>query len=156
MNICFFILFFLVWIGLAFNSLIDMSIVFFFIGPVFSYYFVYKLNLLPKKNYFNIKFFAYCLWLYKEMLLSALKVIRLSLQKNISIIPVIEDIEFSQDSNAAIIIYANSITLTPGTVTLSNKGNVMTVHALDVYFMKDLKESILDKKVKMIMKKENA
>ena len=45
------------------------------------------------------------------------------------------------------VIYANSITLTPGTVTLSTEDNKLLVHALDIKFMRDLEDGTMDRKV---------
>ena len=49
------------------------------------------------------------------------------------------------------VIYANSITLTPGTVTLSTEDNKLLVHALDIRFMKDLQDGIMDKTIEGII-----
>jgi multicomponent Na+:H+ antiporter subunit E len=39
-------------------------------------------------------------------------------------------VEASQRTTVGVVTYANSITLTPGTITTGVKGNVLTVHAL--------------------------
>jgi multicomponent Na+:H+ antiporter subunit E len=49
-------------------------------------------------------------------------------------------------------VYANSITLTPGTVTLSIEGKNFLVHALDYDFMSELQTGEMDKRIKQIIK----
>jgi len=76
--------------------------------------------------------------------------------------PKIIKVKCSQKSEAAKVLYANSITLTPGTVTIDVSDDVFTVHTLDKSFEESLESKKMDKKVTdteneliNVMRKEN-
>ena len=81
-------------------------------------------------THLGVRPFLYLPWLLKEILVSNLSVIRVILSPNLPIHPRILSIEASQKTEVGRVIYANSITLTPGTVTLDVRGEKMLVHAL--------------------------
>jgi multicomponent Na+:H+ antiporter subunit E len=74
--------------------------------------------------------FFYVPWLFKEIILSNLAVARVILTRNLPIHPRILRIDASQKTDVGQVIYANSITLTPGTVTLDVRHGKFLVHAL--------------------------
>jgi multicomponent Na+:H+ antiporter subunit E len=84
--------------------------------------------------------------------MSSIAVVRISCRKNLGIQPILEPIKSIQNTDIGLVTYANSITLTPGTVTLSIEGNNLLVHALDLQFMNDLQEGEMDRRVKQIIK----
>jgi multicomponent Na+:H+ antiporter subunit E len=57
-------------------------------------------------------------------------------------------IKASQRSAPAIATYANSITLTPGTITVGVRGNDLTVHALIREGALDLESGRMDARVR--------
>ncbi|MDX9835884.1 MAG: Na+/H+ antiporter subunit E [Desulfobulbus sp.] len=77
---------------------------------------------------FTIPF--YWLWLIKEMVLANIAVARCVWLGNRSISPTVITVEASQKTDLGKVIYANSITLTPGTVSIDLNENQITVHAL--------------------------
>jgi multicomponent Na+:H+ antiporter subunit E len=72
----------------------------------------------------------YWLWLLKAIFLANIDVCRRILSVDLPISPTVIDIESTQGSDLLAVIYANSITLTPGTVSMSIDGNIIKVHAL--------------------------
>tara|TARA_B100000927_G_scaffold204432_1_gene165842 strand:- start:490 stop:687 length:198 start_codon:yes stop_codon:yes gene_type:complete len=56
-------------------------------------------------------------------------------------------VPLSQSTELAKVIYANSITLTPGTVSVEIEGNEIIVHALTQELMDGLIEGDMDKRV---------
>jgi len=54
--------------------------------------------------------------------------------------PAFEWIEGGSKDELALVVYGNSITLTPGTVTLDVKNGSLLVHALDKESLEDLKK----------------
>ena len=54
----------------------------------------------------------------------------------------------SQISDLGHVLYANSITLTPGTVTIDVDGDTFTVHTLDDQFKESLESNEMDKKIR--------
>lgn len=73
---------------------------------------------------------SYWLWLYIEIAKSAWSVSRVIINPSLPISPTFTKVRASQKTAAGLATYANSITLTPGTITTSVDGDVFTVHAL--------------------------
>lgn len=73
---------------------------------------------------------GYGLWLFKEMIQSALLVAQEILRKDIQIEPQLVHFEAEQPSVLNAVIFGHSITLTPGTITLDLRGDRYLVHAL--------------------------
>jgi len=71
-------------------------------------------------------------WLVKEIILSALDVTKLILHPSLPISPALVRIKASQKSAMGLTTYANSITLTPGTISsrVSSHDHEITVHAI--------------------------
>lgn len=95
---------------------------------------------------------SYVKWLLKEVFNSALQVSKIAWRKNMVLRPVLGQIKANQDNDLGVVIYANSITITPGTVTIANQDNDLLVHALDVSFMEDLKTGQMEQRVKKIIR----
>ena len=72
----------------------------------------------------------YWLWLLKAIFLANIDVCRRILTPGLPISPTVADIKSTSDDDLLHVIYANSITLTPGTVSMSVDGNIIKVHAL--------------------------
>ena len=73
---------------------------------------------------------GYHLWLIKEIILANISVVKHVWLGNRTISPVLTKIKANQKTDMGKVIYANSITLTPGTVTVDLVGDQITVHAL--------------------------
>lgn len=74
--------------------------------------------------------FVYLPWLFKEIVLSNIAVAKVILDPNLPIRPRLLRIRASQRTDVTQVMYANSITLTPGTVTLDVRDNELLVHSL--------------------------
>jgi len=95
--------------------------------------------MLTKLGYWNYRSILYFLWLIKEILVSSLGVIRIIWSRNINLVPVFEWIDSEQKDDTSLVIYANSITLTPGTVTVDVSNGMLLVYALDQSLIDSLK-----------------
>jgi len=146
------ITFIAIWVGLTGVHDEVQLIIFMFAAPFLTFIFAWKLKLLPDKNVFKLSAIFYTIWLLKEIFMSAIAVVRITCRKNLGIQPILEPIKSIQNTDIGLVTYANSITLTPGTVTLSIEGNNLLVHALDLQFMNDLQEGEMDRRVKQIIK----
>lgn len=91
--------------------------------------------------------FSYLGWLYVEIAKSAWAVTRIILDPKLPISPTMTKVRASQTTLAGIATYANSITLTPGTITTAVKGNILTVHALVREGADDLEGGGMDRRV---------
>ncbi len=90
---------------------------------------------------------GYWLWLLKEIVLSSIDVTRRILAPKLRITPTLIRVKATQQSDLGKVIYANSITLTPGTVTLDMDGDVLLVHALSREGAASLEEGEMDRRV---------
>ena len=80
-------------------------------------------------NFFS--FVTYCFWLLKEILKSNIAVTKTIFSPQIKIKQKMFDVSLSPKSEAAQVIFANSITLTPGTITVETDKNSLLVHSLN-------------------------
>ena len=72
----------------------------------------------------------YVPWLILEIVKSNIDVARRILDPRLPISPRVIEVQASQRKDIGRVIYANSITLTPGTVSIDTDGDRITVHAL--------------------------
>ena len=89
----------------------------------------------------------YVIWLTKEVIISNISVVKHVWLGNSSISPTLATIDVSQRTDLGKVIYANSITLTPGTVTVDIVGDRMTIHALIKDNIDTLKTGEMDRRV---------
>ena len=90
---------------------------------------------------------VYLIWLAKEVVIANIAVARCVWQGTESISPRTIVVTASQKSDLGIVIYANSITLTPGTVSIDLEGNNIIVHALNEQSAADLLSGEMDRRV---------
>jgi multicomponent Na+:H+ antiporter subunit E len=95
----------------------------------------------------TLKLPAFYAWLIKEIILANFLVVKHIWLGNKSISPVLATITASQKTEIGKVIYANSITLTPGTVTVDLQGDQFTVHALLQESIEDLESGEMDRRV---------
>ncbi|MEW5965273.1 MAG: Na+/H+ antiporter subunit E [Pseudomonadota bacterium] len=93
---------------------------------------------------------SYLPWLLWEIVKSAWNVTRIVLDPKLPISPSMTVIDASQRTAAGLVTFANSITLTPGTITIGVKGNQLTVHALVREGALDLEAGGMDRRVRRI------
>lgn len=89
----------------------------------------------------------YFIWLFKEMILSALFVAREILRKDVKIKPQLLHFEAEQPTVLNAVIFGHSITLTPGTITLDLEDNRYLVHALTDETARGVLEGSMSQKV---------
>ena len=96
----------------------------------------------------------YFYWLLKEVFCSACAVSKLAWQRRIAISPSVETLDAGQNTELGQVIYANSITLTPGTATIAESDGKFLVHSLDLSFAEGLHTGVMRDKVNKIIKSE--
>lgn len=89
----------------------------------------------------------YLMWLSYEIVLSNLDVSRRILTGRSTISPTVIRVPSSQHSRFAQVIYANSITLTPGTVSINVREKEIRVHALTREAANSLLKGEMDRRV---------
>lgn len=93
------------------------------------------------------RFPGYFLWLAKEIVVANIDVSKQILKWRLDIQPRVIRLKPSQQDELGIVIYANSITLTPGTVTIDIDDGEMVVHALTAASAADLQSGEMDRRV---------
>jgi multicomponent Na+:H+ antiporter subunit E len=89
----------------------------------------------------------YLIWLTKEVVLANVAVAKCVWRGEESISPRTIEVTASQKSDLGKVIYANSITLTPGTVSIDLEGDTILVHALDAESAEGLLTGEMDRRV---------
>ena len=110
-----------------------------------------RMNLIifdqPILQLYFIKFIPYGFWLMIQILKSNIDVCIRILNPKLPINPQLVTVKSTQTSNLAKVIYANSITLTPGTISIDLDGSEIEVHSLSETGVDGLKTGVMDKKI---------
>lgn len=147
-----FLLFFLVWI--IFNGKITAEITWIgLVVSVFVYWFMCKYmgySLQKEKNFYkkSVSFGAYVYLLIKEIISANVTLVHMILTEKEKMEPVLVTFHTALKTDTARVILANSITLTPGTITVSIEGDELVVHCLDKSLAEGLKDSVFEQKLK--------
>ena len=115
--------------------------------------FTYKLKLLDKESlpiHLLTRIFPFYLWLIKEIVIGSCYVLKSILFRRQSIDPVTVVIKTNFSDELSKVIFANSITLVPGTLCLKLTDDSVTVHALTKYLAKQLQTNELALRVKRL------
>jgi len=101
----------------------------------------------PILQLYFIKFIPYGFWLIIQILKSNIDVCKRILDPKLPINPQLVVVKSTQSSNLAKVIYANSITLTPGTISIDLDQSDIEVHSLSKIGVEGLKTGVMDKKI---------
>lgn len=93
------------------------------------------------------RFWRYAPWLLKEILVANLHVARIILTPSLPISPIMVHYRSSQKTDLGRAIYANSITLTPGTITTGIRGDDLEVHSITWVDVDGREEDEMDRRV---------
>lgn len=149
------LLFLLVWI--IFNGSVTAEILLFGVavaGAMFGFICNFMDYSLKKELALYRKvplLFRYVLVLLKEIITANLTVIRMILTRKETMEPVLVHVHTDLKSEVSRVILANSITLTPGTITVSMTGQDLLVHCLDRSLSEGMEDSVF---VKLLQKLE--
>lgn len=84
------------------------------------------------------RFFAYIPWLIYQIYLSSIHVAKIVLSPKMPVQPHIIKFKTKLESDISLVTFANSITLTPGTITIDIKDGEYYVHCIDEAVSEDL------------------
>jgi multisubunit Na+/H+ antiporter MnhE subunit len=113
-------------------------------------YALYSSNIIPNKSCFSfVRFFAVIYYGYfiKELVKSNLAIAGVVLSPSLPINPGIVKVRTKLKTRMGRLMLANSITLTPGTVTVDLQGDELLVHALTRSSGKAVEDGQLDRRV---------
>lgn len=103
------------------------------LSTLLSIYLSKRMNIIDHESYpfhLSIRLLRYYLFLGREIIMANVDVIKRILKPGRSISPQVIKLPVRKKTDLSKVIYANSITLTPGTVTLELAGDEIKVHAL--------------------------
>lgn len=153
-----YIIFFFVWI--VFNGKITTEIVIFglaiaalifaFMCKFMDYSIAKEIQLYKKTGLIC----SYIILLVVEIVKANLAVVHMILNQKEEMEPVIVKFRTNLRSETARVMLANSITLTPGTITVSLEGDELTVHCLDVSLAEGMESSDFVKLLEKMEEKE--
>jgi len=111
---------------------------------------VWRMNYFDKDIFalrFSLRLLAYWAWLIKEIVMSSLAVTKVVLHPRLPISARYIELKASAAGPVGQVIFANSITLTPGTLTLDLYEGTLKVHALTQESAEDLMSGEMDRRV---------
>ena len=110
----------------------------------------YRMDVIDHEGHpihLTLRALLYWPWLTVEIIKANIDVAAVIVRRKMSINPSVIEIKATQVTELGQVIYANSITLTPGTVTISVDKDIMTIHALTQNAAKDLESGEMDRRV---------
>jgi multicomponent Na+:H+ antiporter subunit E len=112
--------------------------------------FAHRMNLIDREGHpvhLWWRALGYWPWLFKEIVKSAWDVSRIILSPRLPITPELLTVKTSQKTTVGVVTYANSITLTPGTISVEVLPGEIVVHALTHAGADGLREGEMDRRV---------
>ena len=106
-----------------------------------------------KTKLFSLRFFLYTLWLFKEVVISSFNVAIEMWREKPNTKPKLKWIKHNLKKDGSLAVYANSITLTPGTISMYATKKEMLVHALHEDGIADLEKGTMHDKIKRSLEK---
>ncbi|ABV88594.1 Na+/H+ antiporter subunit E [Shewanella pealeana] len=113
-------------------------------------YIAHRMNVIDYESlpiHLSAKMPGYMLWLAKEIIIANISVVKHIWLGNSSISPTLATIDATQRTDLGKVIYANSITLTPGTVAVGLVDDKVIIHALSKENIDTLKAGKMDRRV---------
>ena len=117
---------------------------------IFVLYIAHRMDVVDHEGapvHLTVRIFAYWPWLFWEIVKANWDVTKRVLSPSLDISPTLFVVKTSQETEIGQVLYANSITLTPGTVSIDLADDEILVHALSLPAAKDLEAGGMDAKV---------
>lgn len=108
----------------------------------------------PVRILFSFRFLSYLLWLSWQVIVTNIDVARRIWKPSMPIKPACRKIKVSISDPLIKTIYANSITLTPGTVTTEVGEDYFIVHALNSKSLDELEEGEMQRRLSRLEKRQ--
>lgn len=141
-----YLLFFLVWMILNGRVTVEICIFGVFISSALFYFMCRYMDYSVKKELALFRllplFFRYFWVLVKEIVKANVCVLKIILSPELQPEPAFVYFDTKLSTGTARMLLANSITLTPGTITVSVEGNWFCVHCLDRELAEGMEASV--------------
>jgi multicomponent Na+:H+ antiporter subunit E len=86
----------------------------------------------------TVLLFRFWLFLSREIIFANIDVLKRIFKPGKNISPQLFELPMTQKSNLSRVIYANAITMTPGTVSVNVNKKTITIHSLSIEAARDL------------------
>jgi multicomponent Na+:H+ antiporter subunit E len=120
------------------------------VSVLFAAFVAHRMDVVDDESHplhLSTKLIRYWGYLLRQIVVANIKMVGTILSPNPDINPRIVRVRISQDSELGKVVLGNSVTLTPGTVTLDIDGDMMEVHALNEATARDIENGIFDQRV---------
>ena len=150
-----FIFYFLIWLLLSGHYdplLLSLGL----LSCALCLYITWKANFIDNEGlplHLLVRLPVYTIWLFKEIIKANIDTAKIIILNNPN--PQNFRVKSTQKTEAGKVMYANSITLTPGTVTTQLDEDVLEVHALTAEMAEDVKSGQMDKMVTWLERSKN-
>ena len=150
-----FIFYFLIWLLLSGHYdplLLSLGL----LSCALCLYVTWKANFIDNEGlplHLLVRLPVYIIWLFKEIIKANIDTAKIIILNNPN--PQNFRVKSTQKTEAGKVMYANSITLTPGTVTTQLDEDVLEVHALTAEMAEDVKSGQMDKMVTWLERSKN-
>ena len=150
-----FIFYFLIWLLLSGHYdplLLSLGL----LSCALCLYVTWKANFIDNEGlplHLLVRLPVYTIWLFKEIIKANIDTAKIIILNNPN--PQNFRVKSTQKTEAGKVMYANSITLTPGTVTTQLDVDVLEVHALTAEMAEDVKSGQMDKMVTWLERNNN-
>jgi multicomponent Na+:H+ antiporter subunit E len=94
-----------------------------------------------------VRLVLYLPWLFWEIVKSSLNITKIILDPKLPINPRLIQYPTNLGNSAAVVLLGNSITLTPGTVTIEVSSNELVIHVLDDGSSSGLESRTMERKI---------
>tara|TARA_B100001113_G_scaffold347546_1_gene340103 strand:- start:463 stop:942 length:480 start_codon:yes stop_codon:yes gene_type:complete len=150
-----FIFYFLIWLLLSGHYdplLLSLGL----LSCALCLYVTWKANFIDNEGlplHLLVRLPVYTIWLFKEIIKANIDTAKIIILNNPN--PQNFRVKSTQKTEAGRVMYANSITLTPGTVTTQLDEDILEVHALTAEMAEDVKSGQMDKMVTWLERNNN-
>ena len=100
------------------------------------------------------RFLMYLPWLFYKIIQSSVYLSKIILHPALPIAPQLISVKSKLNHHAAVVLFGNSITLTPGTITAEVDREKLIVHAIDKDLSEDLLSMEMESKIDKIFRDE--
>ena len=121
-----------------------------FVATLLAVAIALRMEIVDRETYplpLNLSALMFWVWMAREVIKANVDVARRILSPSLPINPSVILVKASQRTDMGRVTYANSITLTPGTVSVDLQGDTIEVHALTDEAAQTLQEGEMDRRV---------
>jgi multicomponent Na+:H+ antiporter subunit E len=134
------VLLFALWLGLS-GQLNAMLVAVGLVSILVILYIAYRMDTIDREIYpahMTVLLLRFWLFLAREIIIANIDVIRRIFRPGKNISPQLFELPLTLKSDVSRVIYANAITMTPGTVSANLDKKTITIHTLSIEAAEDL------------------